>query len=145
MNSPITNSCSREVFVTLLLTLRRRGVCFLLILRRNASVADKPSDLVQGTLDMLILKTLALEPMHGYGISVRLEQMSKGVFRAAQKGQPDRIGSSMPEFEDRQDPRTCSLSFQQYRCGICFRSRRTRSLRHSLRPRITGPVWACPF
>ena len=43
-------------------------------------MADKPSDLVQGTLDMLILKTLALEPMHGYGISVRIEQMSKGVF-----------------------------------------------------------------
>jgi len=42
---------------------------------------DKPSDLVQGTLDMLILKTLALEPMHGYGITVRLEQMSKGTFR----------------------------------------------------------------
>lgn len=42
---------------------------------------DKSSDLVQGTLDMLILKTLALEPMHGYGISVRIEQMSKHVFR----------------------------------------------------------------
>src|SRR5438105_15212202 len=42
---------------------------------------DKPSDLVQGTLDMLILKTLALEPTHGYGISVRIEQMSKSVFR----------------------------------------------------------------
>jgi len=42
---------------------------------------DKPSDLVQGTLDMLILKTLALEPTHGYGIAVRLEQMSHGVFR----------------------------------------------------------------
>jgi PadR family transcriptional regulator len=42
---------------------------------------DKPTDLVQGTLDMLILKTLALEPMHGYGIAVRLEQMSHGVFR----------------------------------------------------------------
>jgi len=42
---------------------------------------DKPSDLVQGTLDMLILKTLALEPLHGYGIAVRLEQISKGVFR----------------------------------------------------------------
>ena len=41
----------------------------------------KFSDLVQGTLDMLILKTLALEPMHGYGISVRIEQMSKGTFR----------------------------------------------------------------
>jgi PadR family transcriptional regulator, regulatory protein PadR len=44
-------------------------------------LADKRSELVQGTLDMLILKTLALEPMHGYGISVRLEQMSKGTFR----------------------------------------------------------------
>jgi PadR family transcriptional regulator, regulatory protein PadR len=42
---------------------------------------DKSSDLVQGTLDMLVLKTLALEPMHGYGITVRIEQMSKGVFR----------------------------------------------------------------
>ena len=44
-------------------------------------MTDKPSDLVQGTLDMLILKTLALEAMHGYGIAVRLEQMSRGVFR----------------------------------------------------------------
>jgi PadR family transcriptional regulator PadR len=44
-------------------------------------VSEKPSDLVQGTLDMLILKMLALEPMHGYGIAVRLEQMSQGVFR----------------------------------------------------------------
>ena len=44
-------------------------------------MTDKPSDLVQGTLDMLILKTLALEPMRGYGIAVRLEQMSQAVFR----------------------------------------------------------------
>lgn len=42
---------------------------------------EKPTDVIQGTLDMLILKTLALEPMHGYGIAVRLEQMSAGVFR----------------------------------------------------------------
>jgi PadR family transcriptional regulator len=54
----------------------------LLILRRKRFMADKSSDLVQGTLDMLILKTLALEPMHGYGIAVRLEQISRGVFRA---------------------------------------------------------------
>jgi PadR family transcriptional regulator, regulatory protein PadR len=45
------------------------------------SADDKPSDLVQGTLHMLILKTLALEPLHGYGIGQRLEQISKGVFR----------------------------------------------------------------
>lgn len=42
---------------------------------------DQQRDLVQGTLHMLILKTLALEPMHGYGIGVRLEQISKGVFQ----------------------------------------------------------------
>jgi PadR family transcriptional regulator len=42
---------------------------------------DKATDLIQGTLDMLILKTLALQPIHGYGIAVRIEQMSKGVFR----------------------------------------------------------------
>src|SRR6266852_2517537 len=54
---------------------------FLLILRGSALMADKSSDLVQGTLDMLVLKTLALEPMHGYGIAVRIEQISRGVFR----------------------------------------------------------------
>jgi PadR family transcriptional regulator, regulatory protein PadR len=41
---------------------------------------QKPTELVQGTLHMLILKTLALEPMHAYGIGIRLEQISKGVF-----------------------------------------------------------------
>ncbi len=44
-------------------------------------MADRQTDLVQGTLDMLILKTLALEPLHGYGIGLRIEQLSKGVFR----------------------------------------------------------------
>lgn len=44
-------------------------------------MAPQPSELVQGTLDMLILKTLALEPLHGFGITLRLEQMSQGVFR----------------------------------------------------------------
>jgi PadR family transcriptional regulator, regulatory protein PadR len=41
----------------------------------------KPTELVQGTLDMLILKTLDLEPLHGYGIAIRIEQISKGVFQ----------------------------------------------------------------
>jgi transcriptional regulator len=45
------------------------------------SAEQKASSLVQGTLHMLILKTLALEPMHGYGVGVRLEQISKGVFK----------------------------------------------------------------
>jgi transcriptional regulator len=38
-------------------------------------------DLVPGTLEMLVLKTLALEPLHGYGISLRIEQISAGAFR----------------------------------------------------------------
>jgi len=43
---------------------------------------DTPkTDVIQGTLDMLILKTLSLEPMHGFGIARRVEQVSKGVFK----------------------------------------------------------------
>lgn len=41
----------------------------------------KPNDLVQGTLDMLILRILALEPMHGWALSQRLKQMSKDVLQ----------------------------------------------------------------
>ena len=40
---------------------------------------SKPTDLVQGTLDLLILKTLALEPMHGWGIAQRIRQVSEDV------------------------------------------------------------------
>jgi len=43
---------------------------------------DEPTtDVIQGTLDMLILKTLSLEPMHGFGIARRVEQISRGVFK----------------------------------------------------------------
>jgi transcriptional regulator len=51
----------------------------------------KAGGLVQGTLDMLILKTLALEPMHGYGIGVRIEQISRGRFQV-------NAGSLFPAF-----------------------------------------------
>ena len=39
------------------------------------------TDVIQGTLDMLILKTLSLEPMHGFGIARRIEQISQEVFK----------------------------------------------------------------
>jgi transcriptional regulator len=42
---------------------------------------EEITELLAGTLEMLILKTLALEPMHGYGITLRIEQLSKGIFR----------------------------------------------------------------
>ena len=52
-----------------------------------------PAGLVQGTLDMLILKTLALEPLHGFGIGVRIEQISGGVFKV-------NAGSLFPAWKD---------------------------------------------
>jgi PadR family transcriptional regulator PadR len=51
----------------------------------------KSRELVQGTLEMLILKTLALEPLHGYAIAMRIEQISEGVFRVGP-------GSLFPAF-----------------------------------------------
>ena len=42
---------------------------------------EENTDVIQGTLDMLILKTLSLEPMHGFGIARRVEQISRGVFK----------------------------------------------------------------
>jgi PadR family transcriptional regulator len=45
---------------------------------------DKKTDVLQGTLDMLILKTIALEPIHGYGIAQRIQQISQDVLQINQ-------------------------------------------------------------
>ena len=45
---------------------------------------SKPTDLVQGTLDLLILRVVALEPMHGWAIGQRIQQMSNGELRVGQ-------------------------------------------------------------
>ena len=45
---------------------------------------SKPTDLVQGTLDLLILKVIALEPMHGWAIAQRIRQMSGDVLQVGQ-------------------------------------------------------------
>ena len=42
---------------------------------------DPTTAVIQGTMDMLILKTLSLQPMHGFGIARRIEQISRGVFK----------------------------------------------------------------
>jgi PadR family transcriptional regulator PadR len=47
-------------------------------------MAHDQSELLQGTLELLILKTLSLEPMHGWGISQRIQQMSREVFQVNQ-------------------------------------------------------------
>ena len=44
----------------------------------------KPTDLVQGTLDLLILKTVALQPMHGWGIAQRIRQVSNDILQVNQ-------------------------------------------------------------
>ncbi|MGC9952518.1 MAG: PadR family transcriptional regulator [Bryobacteraceae bacterium] len=44
-------------------------------------MSEPNTDVIQGTLDMLILKTLSLEPMHGFGIARRIERISRGVFK----------------------------------------------------------------
>lgn len=47
-------------------------------------MANAKSDLLQGTLDLLILKTLALQPTHGWGISQRIQQISQDVLQVNQ-------------------------------------------------------------
>ncbi|HWG49231.1 MAG TPA: PadR family transcriptional regulator [Candidatus Acidoferrales bacterium] len=44
----------------------------------------KPTDLIQGTLDLLILKTIALQPMHGWAIAHRIRQLSREVLQVNQ-------------------------------------------------------------
>ena len=58
------------------------------------------ADLLQGTLDLLILKTLALAPMHGYGVSLRLQQISRDALRVQQGGVENGTGEgpALPEL-----------------------------------------------
>src|SRR5579864_5895264 len=57
-----------------ILTIKRRVV-------RYVRMDESKTDVIQGTLDLLILKTLSLAPMHGFGIARRVEQISRGVFK----------------------------------------------------------------
>ena len=47
-------------------------------------MAPSPNDLLQGTVDLLILKAVSLQPMHGWGISQRIQQISRGVLEVNQ-------------------------------------------------------------
>jgi transcriptional regulator len=55
-----------------------------MLVKRKISHMPKPSDLLQGTLDLLILKTLAREPLHGWGISKRIQMLSEEVLSVQQ-------------------------------------------------------------
>ena len=58
----------------------------------------KAADVIQGTLDLLILKALALEPMHGWGISNHIQKMSRDTFRIGQGS----IYPALHRFEQRE-------------------------------------------
>src|SRR6266576_1982989 len=61
-----------------------RSLSYGPVIYRQESSMAKPTDLVQGTLDLLMLKTLALQPMHGWGIAQRIRQVSKDVLQVNQ-------------------------------------------------------------
>ena len=56
----------------------------MLVSVTEGSALSKPTDLVQGTLDLLILKVIALEPMHGWAIAQRIHQVSGEVLQVGQ-------------------------------------------------------------
>jgi PadR family transcriptional regulator PadR len=55
-----------------------------LLLRQEREELTKAADVMQGTLDLLILKALSIEPTHGWGIGDRIQRMSRDVFRIGQ-------------------------------------------------------------
>jgi PadR family transcriptional regulator, regulatory protein PadR len=56
----------------------------VLLLNVEGKMPSQSTDLLQGTLDLLILKTLVLEPMHGWGIAQRIEQISENALLIGQ-------------------------------------------------------------
>jgi len=79
----------------------------------------KPTDLVQGTLDLLILKTLALGPMHGWAVGQRIQQVSNDVLQVQQGSlypalhrleQQGWIGAEWGESENNRRARFYSLT-----------------------------------
>lgn len=77
----------------------------LLHTSENGTMPKPKSDLLQGTLDLLILKTLELEPMHGWGISLRIQQVSEDVLQVNQ-------GSLYPALHRLEDQGWLSASWQ---------------------------------
>jgi PadR family transcriptional regulator PadR len=63
------------------LTVKCTALRFVPTLRLGSIMGDANTDVIQGTLDMLILKTLSLQPLHGFGIARRIEQISRDVFK----------------------------------------------------------------
>ena len=73
-------------------------------------MASAKSDLPQGTLDLLILKTIALGPVHGYAIAQRLEQVSRGVVQVPE-------GSLYPALHRLENRRLLTADWKQTETG----------------------------
>ena len=56
----------------------------LLLRQESTALTKRAPDVMQGTLDLLVMKALAREPMHGWGVSSRIREMSRGGFRIGQ-------------------------------------------------------------
>jgi len=69
--------------ITISTCLPRGAAVYLASVIERRKLMSKPSDLVQGTLDLLILKILALEPLHGWAIGQRLTQVSGDVLQVS--------------------------------------------------------------
>jgi transcriptional regulator len=59
----------------------RKIIFFLQNVYMKKNITGKKTDLLQGTLDLLVLKALAIGPLHGLGVSHRIEQMTQGTFQ----------------------------------------------------------------
>jgi PadR family transcriptional regulator PadR len=61
-----------------------KSLAILLSIVKGSRLVGKPTDLVQGTVDLLILKTIALEPLHGWAIAQRIRQLSEDILQVQQ-------------------------------------------------------------
>jgi len=90
-------------------------------------------ELVQGTLEMLVLKTLALESMHGYGIALRIEQVSDGVFRVnpgsllPALSRMERAGRIRGEWRSTENNRRAKILHSDCRPGVKHSNRNAAS------------------
>jgi transcriptional regulator len=66
------------------LTVESNPAILSFVYRKERPMAKARADVLQGTLDMLVLKALALQPMHGWGITERIEQWSESVLQLGQ-------------------------------------------------------------
>jgi PadR family transcriptional regulator PadR len=77
-NQLFQSSCQCKLLLTFY---TKRRIYNLQTVYRRVGVGEKKTDLLQGTLDLLVLKALALSPLHGLGVSHRIEQITRGTFQ----------------------------------------------------------------